>query len=147
MVWGAIAHGYKSQLVVVDGTLNAVRYIDEILTLHVIPAVQQRNFTYQHDNARPHVARVCTDLLEEHNVDVLDWPPYSPDMSPIEHLWDELDRNVRRRQNLPNNVRELANALLEEWELIPMAKINKLINSMTSRVRAGIYARGGHTRY
>ncbi len=49
MVWGAIAHGYKSQLVVVDGTLNAVRYIDEILTLHVIPAVQQRNFTYQQE--------------------------------------------------------------------------------------------------
>jgi len=41
----------------------------------------------QHDNARPHVARICTQFLEAENIPVLAWPSYSPDMSPIVHVW------------------------------------------------------------
>jgi hypothetical protein len=45
----------------------------------------------EQDNARHHVARVCQDFLANHNISPHDWPPYSPDLSPIEHLWDESD--------------------------------------------------------
>ena len=58
--------------------------------------VQQHNLTLQQDNARPHVARICQVFLANNNVQPLDWPPYSPDLSPIEHLWDQLDRQVRQ---------------------------------------------------
>ena len=147
MVWGGISHGVKSPLIVVPGNLTAVRYRDEILRPVAVPLVQQHQMTYQHDNARPHVARVCQDFLANNNIVPLDWPPYSPDLSPIEHLWDELDRCVRRRRNTPNTLRQLRTALLEEWENIPVRKINALVNSMQRRIRAVINARGGHTRY
>ena len=49
---------------------------------HVRPLVNAHNLTFQHDNARPHVARVCRDFLNENNVQVPDWPPYSPDLKP-----------------------------------------------------------------
>uniref|UniRef100_A0AAZ3NTM4 Tc1-like transposase DDE domain-containing protein n=1 Tax=Oncorhynchus tshawytscha TaxID=74940 RepID=A0AAZ3NTM4_ONCTS len=49
---------------------------------------------FQHDNARPHVTRICTEFLEVENIPVLPWPAYSPDVSPIEHVWDALDRRV-----------------------------------------------------
>ena len=62
---------------------------------------------FQHDNARPHVAQICTDFLAQNNIHVMDWPPYSPDFSPIKHLWDELDRRVRRRVNVPVMLQEL----------------------------------------
>ena len=78
--------------------------------------------TFQHDNARPHVARVCQDFLANNNIVLLNWPPYSPDLSPIEHLWDELDRRVRRRRNTPNTLGQLRTALLEERENIPNEK-------------------------
>ena len=120
MVWGGISGGVKSPLIVVPGNLTAVRYRDEILCPVAVPLVQQHQMTFQHDNARPHVARVCQDFLANNNIVPLDWPPYSPDLSPIEHLWDELDWRVRRR---------LRTALLEEWENIPMRKINALVNS------------------
>ena len=146
MVWGGISHGVKSPLIVVPGNLTAVRYRDEILRPVAVPLVQQHQMTFQHDNARPHVARVCQDFLANKNIVPLDWPPYSPDLSPIEHLWDELDRRVRCR-NTPNTLGQLRTALLEEWENIPMRKINAMVNSMPRRIRAVKNARWGHTRY
>ena len=144
MVWGGISHGVKSPLIVVPGNLTAVRYRDEILRPVAVPLVQQHQMTFQHDNARPHVARVCQDFLANNNIVPLDWPPYSPDLSPIEHLWDELDRRVRRRRNTPNTLWQLRTALLEEWENIPMRKINALVNSMQRRIRAVMNAMGTH---
>ena len=147
LVWGSIAYNFKSELVFIDGSLTALKYRDNVLVPHVIPAIRQRALTFQQDNARPHVAHICTDLLTENDIDVMDWPPYSPDLSPIEHLWDELDRRVRRRRNVPQTLGQMRQALQEEWNNIPLAKINKLIDSMTSRVRSAIAVRGGHTRY
>ena len=147
MVWGGISHGVKSPLIVVPGNLTAVRYRVEILRPVAVPLVQQHQMTFQHDNARPHVARVCQDFLANNNIVPLDWLPYSQDLSPIEHLWDELDRRVRRRRNTPSTLGQLRTALLEEWENIPMRKINALVNSMLRRIRAVINARGGHPRY
>ena len=77
----------------------------------------------------------------------MDRPPYSPDFSLIEHLWDELDRRVRRRVNLPVTLQELTDALVDEGNNIPMCKINQLIDSMESRIQEGVNGRGGHTRY
>lgn len=148
MVWGAIRAGWRSQLVVINGNLTGRRYIDEILAPHVVPYVAQHNYvTFMHDNARPHVARICQDYLAQNNVRVLNWPPYSPDMNPIEHLWDIMGRQLQRRIPQPGTLAELRAALVEEWNNIPQRQINGLINSMPRRVRAVLGANGGHTRY
>ena len=91
-----VAHGIKSQLIIVAGNMTAVKYRDEILRPVAVPLVQQRNLILQQDNAR-----VCQDFLANNNIAPLAWPPYSPDLTPIEHMWDELDRRVRKRRNPP----------------------------------------------
>jgi len=68
-------------------------------------------------------------------------------LNPIEHVWDELGRRVKRRQRQPVNVAELTTALQEQWNNLPVAFIRKLCNSMRSRLRACVAANGGHTRY
>ena len=123
MVWGGIAHGIKSQLIIVAGNMTAVWYRDEILRPVAVPLVQQRKLILQQDSARPHVARVCQDFLANNNIAPLAWPPYSPDLTPIEHMWDELDRRVRKRRNPPRNSRTTRNALIAEWNNIPMRTV------------------------
>jgi len=137
MVWGSIAYGYRTLLVIIDGKLNAQTYMEDILGPHVVPLLQTHNVItmLQQDNATSHVAGV--NLEKNHNIDFIDdWPSKSPDLNPIEHLWDNLDRRVRRRPNPPNNVNKLRAALLEEWNNIPQADINKLVLSMRRRCQA-----------
>ena len=86
-------------------------------------------------------------FLQQNNVDLMHRPPYSPDLSPIEHLWDVLDRRIRNCPQPPTTRQALRIALIQEWNAIPQAEINRLILSMTRRVRAGLNANGGHTRY
>lgn len=73
----------------------------------------------QQDNALPHTARATTQFLTANNVNVMEWPSMSPDLSPIEHIWDELDRRVRARLNQPANLAQLQAALLQEWNNPP----------------------------
>ena len=147
MVWGGICHEHKTPLVFIDGSLTAIRYCDTILSPVVVPFVQQNNLFFQQDNARDHVARACCEYLAANNIHVLEWPPYSPDLSPIEHLWDVLDRRVRRCNPPPASIPELRQALQDEWQAIPIQTINNLVGSMTRRIRGAIAVNGGHTRY
>ncbi|GFW95891.1 transposable element Tcb2 transposase [Trichonephila clavipes] len=64
----------------------------------------------------------------------MEWPACSPDMNPIEHVWDALGRRVAGHQPPPQTLQELERALLEEWDRIPQLVINSLIDSMPQRV-------------
>ncbi len=86
-------YGQRTQVHFIDGILNAQRYRDEIMRPIVVPFIHDHHLMLQHDNARPHVVRICTQFLEAENIPVLAWPSYSPDMLPIEHVWDALDPN------------------------------------------------------
>ena len=148
MVWGGISNGQRTALVPIQGNLNAVKYRDDILAQHVVPFLQANpNTTFQQDNATSHTARVTRAFLNANNVNVLPWPAKSPDMNPIEHLWDTLERRVRKRRHQPRNVRELQNALMDEWNNITRQEIRKLTTSMRRRCTALVNANGGHTRY
>jgi transposase len=48
------------------------------------------------DNSTSHTARTTQQMLQGHNIRILDWPPCIPDLNPIEHVWDEIDRRVRQ---------------------------------------------------
>ena len=104
----------------------------------VIPFIQAQaiNVTFQQDNARPHVARVVRDYLTQQNVDLLPWPAVSPDLSPIEHVWDEMERRLRHLPNQPVTLAEMGLALIRIWNNIPQAFFNNLVRSMRRRCQA-----------
>ena len=149
MIWAGIHYGGKTPLVVPDGNVNAAAYRD-ILEFHCLPYARRvygHNFRLQDDNARPHRAAAVREFLEAEGVVQLPWPACSPDMNPIEHAWDALGRAINDREVIPQNLQELADALREEWDAMPVDVINKLLDSMPRRLHALVCARGGHTRY
>ena len=145
---GSNSYNWKSRLIRIPGTLNSQRYIDEILIPEVAPHIQiNAEAIFQQDNARPHVARRVLTIFNHHRIPVLPWPARSPDLSPIEHLWDVLGRAVRRIQAPVQNLEELWTVLERAWNEIPQDVIRNLIDSMPRRIEAVIRARGGYTIY
>ena len=119
MVRGGILFNSRTQFIIVNGNLTGQDFQDEILDPVMVPYFNvNRNVTiFQQDNARCHSERVSADYLQQQNIDLRPWPASSPDLSPIEHLWDALDRGVRQRQ--PQTLGDLRNFLVEEWNRIP----------------------------
>ena len=144
---GGISSYGKTRLDIVNGNLNSQRYCAEIVVPVVVPFLNQGQVTiFQQNNARPHTARHTQDVLRQNNIDVLEWPARSPDLSPIEHVWDILGRRVRERHNV-NNVADLSRALQQEWNQITIHELQNLIRSMRRRCLAVVAANGGHTKY
>ena len=140
-MWGGITSHRWTQLVIVAGNLTSIRHRDKITRPHVLFLQGQRGAVMlQQDNARPHVARVVTDFLRQQNVNTLPWSAVSPDLSPIEHLWDEMER---RLPNLPLTLNQLGHDLVQVWNNIPQGYLNHLVSSMRRRCQACVHAHGG----
>ena len=94
MVWAGFSAHHRTPLHHVEGNLNGQRYRDEILRPLVVPALQQicQQAVPQDDNARPHRAKVVNTFLQQAGVNRMDWPACSPDLNPIENLWDHLEQ-------------------------------------------------------
>ncbi|GFW26898.1 transposable element Tcb2 transposase [Trichonephila clavipes] len=92
------------------------RRADEILRPHVIPYAGAigDSFVFQDDNARPHRPRLVENMLEAETIQRMELPACSPDLNPIEHVWDMLGRHIAARPMQPATVRDLEIALLEE---------------------------------
>ncbi|UYV66530.1 Transposase [Cordylochernes scorpioides] len=145
MVWGAIAYDSRSPLFRIQGTMTAQRYVDDVLRPVTLPYLQGvPNALYQQDNARPHTARISQQALQD--VQMLPWPPYSPDLSPIEHVWDIIGRRLHALPQ-PRSEDELWQMVEREWRAIPQDAFRTLIDSLPRRVAACIAVRGGPTCY
>ncbi|UYV67567.1 hypothetical protein LAZ67_5001239 [Cordylochernes scorpioides] len=121
------------------GTMTAQRYVDDVLRPVILPYLQGvPNALYQQDNARPHTARISQQALQD--VQMLPWPPYSPDLSPIEHVWDIIGRRLHALPQ-PRSKEELWQMVEREWRAIPQDAIRTLIDSLPRRVAACIAVR------
>ena len=105
----------KTRLIVINGNINAQTYINDVLAVEALPFIQFHgpNVTFLHDNARPHSVAITRQFLATIYVNVLDWPANSPDLNPIEQVWDELGRPVQRNHAI-HTVNDLASALQAE---------------------------------
>ncbi|GFU57443.1 DDE_3 domain-containing protein [Trichonephila clavipes] len=90
-------------------------------------------FLFMDDNVHPHSANIVDKCLKSENITRRDWPAYSPDLNPIEHVLDMLGRRIAARQLPPTCLPKLWRALLDEWCNIPQDQIDNLTLSMPRR--------------
>ncbi len=139
MVWGCISAYGMGSLHVLEGTMNAERYI-KVLEQHMLPS---RWRVFQQDNAKPHTAVITTAWLRSRRVRVLNWHACSPDLSPIEDIWHIIKRKIRQRQ--PRTLQLLETYIRQEWDQIPTPKLQKLITSMPRCLQTVLKRRGDAT--
>ncbi|GFX40018.1 transposable element Tc1 transposase [Trichonephila clavipes] len=90
---------------------------------------------------------VFSDCLDSEGIQRLVWPARSPDLNPIENVWDALGRQVAGRNYLLTNKNTLIRALTEEWDKLPQQLLDNVVQSIVRRVECCITLHGGHIPY
>ncbi|GFW68490.1 transposable element Tcb2 transposase [Trichonephila clavipes] len=150
LVWGGIMLGSRTDLHIFDaGSVNGTRYRNEILLPYVrlFRGAMGLQFLFMDDNAPCHRTVAAEQLLESEDIERMDWPARSPDLNPIEHVWDFLGRRLAVRTLPPVTIRELRLALQGEWAAMPRQLIDTLILSMGRRCETCLAVRGDHIPY
>ena len=162
-IWGGIRHGKLSKLVIINEDIEKGRKMDAEFYLKEIMDKEMFNFWMEamedcghvfvmEDGAPCHmgVASMRRKQLMEDGWEGWGpgtWPSNSPDLNPIENVWRMLKCAVRKRQPPPRTEKELADALLEEWEKLDMDKINGIILTMPNRLAEVKQVKGGSIPY
>ena len=95
-----------------------------------------------HDPAPAHLARATTAYLNANNVNVVKFPPKSPDLNIIENIWDELNRHVRRTEAIPTTLNQPRAKVLYEWNNLPQNDVQRYVTSMRRRCLAVVNSVG-----
>jgi transposase/predicted transcriptional regulator len=144
MLWGGICSSSRTPIIVVADTMNSDRYI-EMLRTNVLPWISENmnsDCIFQQDNASSHTSKKTKSFTDQQNIKILDWPPNSPDLNPIENIWFILKNAIEKR--FPKNLEELKRFAVEEWGKIPQSQIRDTIKSMKTRI-SQVVERNGET--
>ena len=144
LVWGAIWKGGRSPLLVLRKPVTGNSYLSLLQQFFESENLPQR-FMFQDDNAPPHRSKLVMNFHRQRGTRHLDWPSRSPDLNPIEHVWDLIGRRVSRE--LFDNTKDLERKIVQEWNQVHQSDIDNLIDSMPRRVKAVITQKGGITHY
>ena len=140
-------HGWSNSLRI-EGNLNSNRYVREMLPPKLVPFLQGiPKAIFQQVNAHPHIAKTVRVFCSAQHVQLLPWPAYSPDMSPIEHVWELLGWRLTRDPRPAASKDELWLRMQAIWNFLPQADFQNLFNSMPRRIAALIVERGGCAKY
>jgi Transposase/DDE superfamily endonuclease len=151
MLWGCMLWDGVGYACRIDGRMDGDLYV-KILEEDLQASIRHYgkhtgDVIFQQDNDSKHTCKKAQAWFQNNGFTVLQWPAQSPDLNPIEHLWDHLKRQLSRYETAPRGMLELWERVEEEWEKIDAEVCQNLIESMPKRVEAVLKAKGGYTKY
>jgi len=159
MLWAAFGQDARTGLVPLDGDPESARggvtarVIVEVYCAF-LPVILEPGDIFMQDGASVHTARIVKRILQEMGVTVMDWPPYSPDLNPIENLWAIMKAEIYKLHpelefvdDTEETLRALIEAAKEAWNSIEDRILYNLSVTMPHRVQAVINAKGWYTKY
>ncbi|GBM34427.1 Transposable element Tcb2 transposase [Araneus ventricosus] len=153
MLWGTFSSAFLVPLVVVERIMKAAYYLNIIADqLHPYLAFvfPTGNGIFQQDNAPCHKARIVLECFEEHTDEfhLMSWPPISPDLNLMEHIWVVMERQLRaQNHHVGPNISTLRDRCLDIWYNLSPVTYQKLVASRSRRVATVLKAKGRATRY
>jgi hypothetical protein len=131
------------------GTIRTESYCE-----HIVPIIQgwitlNPGLLFMQDGAPGHAAQSTLDELRVRGIRFIYWPPYSPDLNPIEAVWNWMKSYIEDKWGPDTRLSydQLRAAVKEAWDAVPVEFLRELINSMPARCQAVIDAEGGYTKY
>src|ERR1700761_4336808 len=151
MLWGCMNWDGVGYACRIDGKMDSDLYVsileDELQKSLRYWGKTTEEVVFQQDNDPKHTSKKAKAWLNDHGFEVMVWPPQSPDLNPIEHLWFHLKRRLAGYEKPPKGILELWERVQREWEAIDESMCQDLISSMPRRVQAVLKAKGGYTKY
>jgi hypothetical protein len=156
-VWATICSSGRSSLHIHSGSINSQVYID-CIEQAFLPCLYDKewlaldkrtNYVFQYDGASCHNSKLTLGWLRKHlprHITALkraEWPANSPDLSPIETLWNYLQNAVIEKQ--AETVEQLKVAVVDAWWEIPLSTIQHVIDGVTKKIEKCIDREGGRT--
>lgn len=151
MMWAVISGKGVGRLYVVEGTLRQDQY-RQVIEARLIPQLREwfqdgERYIFMQDGAPCHTANAVMKFLNDRHIPVLPWPGNSPDMNPLENLWQLVKKRVSKT-NITTR-QQLIEQIIAVWHRDPeiTALARSCIDSMPRRVQALKKAKGGPTKY
>lgn len=154
MIWGCMTANGVEKMVLCEGHMNSEKYT-RTLEMCLEPSIcnsfrntSAREVKFQQDNAPCHKSAFRMTWISDRNIELLDWPPQTPDLNPIEHLWSILKKNIQCHPRIKSK-NSLFNVLQQEWNEMSEEKYCRtvIVTSMPKRIAAVIKSQGGPTKY
>lgn len=151
MIWSVISGKGTGRIYIVEGTMRQDQY-KEVLQSKLFPQLQEwfpngESFVFMQDGAPCHTAHSIKAFLQQENVPLLPWPGNSPDMNPIENVWELVKREIAK--DVITTKAQLIEKIIDVWNHHPKMQetVQACINSMPRRIKALLRAKGGPTKY
>ena len=149
MEWGARNGAGRVALVATSTRMDYFQY-QQVLLNTLLPYLNSnglQNILFRQDNAPIHVSRSTRAWFAANNVTLMDWPPSSPDLNPIENVWGVLARRVYSIGKQYSTSAELKDAVVREWNSLPSSLFSNGVSSMNRRLFDVVSYQGGPTDY
>ena len=151
MFWGCFSKHGKGPLITIDGTMDQNLY-KNVLQNHLLPEYEAAKelggvWRLMQDNAPCHKAKSIMDFLASNQVEMIQWPPYSPDLNPIENVWGWMKRELADNYPVCTTREQLEGYFLEIWDSITPELCKRFCGSYEKRLMAVLDAEDGHTKY
>lgn len=156
MMWGCMTWSGIGAMARIEGKMDGPMFVN-ILRECLVPTLEAcmllpefppyNQLYFQQDNDPKHTSNVAKSFFASQGFKLMQWPPQSPDLNPIEHLWFKIKREIYSYPEPARGIHELWDRVQREWLKIKPEYCQNLIKSMPSRIKAVIAAKGLQTKY
>jgi transposase len=149
MIWGCVTYFGVGDMCWVEGYMNA-EYYESVLRNYVIASrewykMDPTTFVFQHDNASIHTTDNVNDYLSKAGINVMVWPPNSPDINPTERIWARIKQRLFLYPTPPANLQELFDRVENIWTSLSKF-IQKLYEELPAKMEALVRTKGLHSK-